>query len=123
MSTDTPENLKYTEDHEWIDPETGWVGVTDYAQQQLGDIVFVELPDTGAELGTGDDFMIIESVKSVSDVYAPVAGTIQSVNEDVEQSPETVNESPYEDGKLVQFAIDGDLDHLMTADEYDEFTG
>lgn len=123
MSTETPDGLKYTEDHEWFDPDTGWVGVTDYAQQQLGDIVFVDLPDEGTELEEGNDFMIIESVKSVSDVYAPVSGSVSAVNEALESSPELINDSPYDDGKLVQVDAEGDADGLMSAEEYEAFTG
>lgn len=123
MSSEIPESFLYSEEHEWFDPESGWVGITDYAQQQLGDIVFVDLPDVETEVSVDDDFMIVESVKSVSDIYAPVSGTISDVNSDLESSPAKVNESPYDGGRLAQFDHEGDTDGLMTAGEYESFVG
>ncbi|MFB6346511.1 MAG: glycine cleavage system protein GcvH [bacterium] len=118
MSFTIPDNLRYTDEHEWIDPETGWMGITDFAQDELGDIVFVDLPDEGREVDAMDPFMVVESVKAVSDVYAPADGTVDELNSSIEDQPEKVNESPYDDGKFVKFSIDGDLDQLMDAEEY-----
>lgn len=118
METDIPENLLYTEEHEWIDPETGWMGITDFAQEELGDIVYVELPDVGDDVEAMDSFMIIESVKAVSDVYSPVNGTIEEVNDDVQNQPETVNESPYDDGKFAKIDVESGIDDLMDSETY-----
>lgn len=120
MSFTVPDNLLYTEEHEWIDPDTGWMGITDFAQDELGDIVFVELPDVGRDVAAMDPFMIVESVKAVSDVYAPADGSVTAVNDNVEAQPELVNDSPYEDGKFVQLDLEGDLDDLMDANAYED---
>ena len=118
MDFDVPDNLLYTEEHEWIDPDTGWVGITDFAQDELGDIVFVDLPDVDQDVQAMDPFMVIESVKAVSDIYAPADGTITGVNDPLVDQPELINESPYDDGKLAQIEVESDLDELMDADEY-----
>lgn len=118
MDFDVPDNLLYTEEHEWIDPDTGWVGITDFAQDELGDIVFVDLPDVDQDVQAMDPFMVIESVKAVSDIYAPADGTITGVNDPLVDQPELINESPYDDGKLAQIEVESDLDDLMDADEY-----
>ena len=119
---DTPEELKYTEGDEWVrvEGDRATVGVTDYAQQQLGDVVFVETPDVGRTLTQGETFGVIESVKAVSDLYAPVAGEVVEVNGDLEDSPERVNESCYGEGwMLVIGGIDASgLDSLMDAAAY-----
>jgi glycine cleavage system H protein len=93
-----PADLKYTKDHEWIrlDGETGTVGITDFAQQQLGDVVYVELPEVGAKLSAGESFGTIESVKAVSELYAPVSGEVTEVNTSLRESPERVNSKPHE---------------------------
>ncbi|MFB6344684.1 MAG: glycine cleavage system protein GcvH [bacterium] len=121
MTVQLPENLRYTEEHEWYDPESGWMGITDFAQQELGDIVFVELPASGETVEAGSPFMVVESVKSVSDVYAPVDGEVTDVNDNLETAPENVNQSPYEEGRMVQIDSDSGADNLMTAEQYREF--
>ena len=122
MST-IPANLRYAESHEWVldnGDGTVTVGITDHAQQALGDVVFVELPDVGAQLEHKQEFGVIESVKAASDLYAPVAGEILEVNEALEDSPETVNESPYADGWIMKVRIEdaSTLDALLNADAY-----
>lgn len=118
MDFEIPENFRYSEEHEWIDPETGWMGISDFAQDELGDIVYVDLPDEGQDVQFMEPFMVIESVKAVSDVYAPANGTVAELNEPLQDKPELINNSPYEDGKLVKIDVEGDLDDLMDADEY-----
>lgn len=118
-----PKELFYTKSHEWvkiIDETTVSVGITDYAQTSLGDIVFVNLPDEGLEISIGDSFSDIESVKAVSDIYSPVTGSVESVNEEIMDSPEKVNESPY-DAWLVQIKDVTEKEDLLTADEYEQF--
>jgi len=118
-----PKNLKYTEDHEWIRVEggEGVVGITHYAQDQLGDIVFVELPEVGDEFGQGESFGVVESVKTVSDLYMPLAGKIVEVNEELLDSPELVNEDPYEAGWIakIEIADESELEALMDAEQYE----
>lgn len=118
MSFTIPDDLLYTKEHEWIDPETGWMGITDFAQDELGDIVFVDLPEEGREVSAMDPFMVVESVKAVSDVYAPASGTVEDLNESVESQPGVVNDSPYDDGKFVRLSVETDLGDLMDADAY-----
>ncbi|HHT84233.1 MAG: glycine cleavage system protein GcvH [Bacillota bacterium] len=117
-----PENLKYTKEHEWVLVENGnaRVGITSYAQDQLGDVVFVELPEVGTELKAGAMFATVESVKAVSDVYAPVSGTIVEVNEALNDSPELVNEDPYNDGWMIVIELSdpSELDNLMDSKAY-----
>lgn len=122
MST-IPANLNYTESHEWIldnGDGTVTVGITDHAQESLGDVVFVELPEVGRELDVGEEFGVIESVKAASDLYAPLAGEVIEVNESLEDAPETVNESPYESGWILKLrpANNEALNDLMDADAY-----
>ncbi|MGM8848987.1 glycine cleavage system protein GcvH [Salinicola halophyticus] len=123
--SEIPNNLLYTDSHEWVldnGDGTVTVGITDHAQEALGDVVFVELPEAGRELDAGDEFGVIESVKAASDLYSPLAGEIVEVNEALEDSPETVNDSPYSDGWILklQLADQGDLESLMSADAYKE---
>ena len=116
-----PTDRKYTKEHEWITAD-GTIGITHYAQESLGDIVFVDLPKVGAEITAGKTFGTVESVKAVSDIYAPVTGTVIVINEDLPESPETVNEDPYGDGWLIKVKISdpSDLEDLMDAEEYAE---
>lgn len=123
----TPEDLHYTDEHEWIKQvgdSTVRIGITDYAQDQLGDVVFVELPETGKEVAKEDLVVEIESTKSVGEVYAPFAGTVAAVNEAVAETPELVNTSPYEDGWLVEIEVSGDIvtDDLLDAAAYKDMT-
>ncbi|NKE36296.1 glycine cleavage system protein GcvH [Natronococcus sp. JC468] len=122
MEFEIPTELRYAESHEWADERTDAVrvGVSDFAQDELGDIVFVELPAEGAELEAGEEFGVLESIKAVSDLYAPVAGTVVAANEAVVDSPELVNEDPYGDGWLIELEPAGDLEHLLDASEYEE---
>lgn len=120
-----PGDRKYAESHEWIkvDGDVAIVGITDHAQDALGDITFIELPEVDAEYSKGDDCAVVESVKAASDIYTPVSGTIAEVNEKLEDEPETVNSSAFEDGwifKLKDFN-ESELDSLMNAEEYDKF--
>ena len=124
---DYPEDLKYSADHEWVRSGNGStvrVGITEYAADQLGDIVFVSLPTVGDPVAAGDSCGELESTKSVSDVFSPVSGTVTAVNETLEGSPETVNGDPYGDGWLFEVEIDADtdLEDLMDADAYAEQT-
>ncbi len=119
-----PAGLKYTKDHEWvrIEGDTATFGVTDHAQEALGDIVFVELPEVGRNLDAGDAYAVVESVKAVSDVYAPVAGEVTAVNEGLEDTPDHVNTEPYGSGWIAKVKISGDAAaELMTDDEYNTF--
>ena len=102
---ENPENLKYTKDHEWIDPKTGKVGITDYAQHSLTDIVFVELPEKGKKTEQGKSFAIVESVKSVSDVFAPASGVVEENNHLLAEKPQLVNEDPYGKGWIAKINI------------------
>lgn len=107
--TRTPEELRYTEEHEWVrrtSPTAVRVGITDYAQSQLGDVVFVQLPDVDKDVTVGDSIAEVESTKSVSDIYAPLSGKVVAVNEDLVQSPETLNTDPYDAGWLFELAFD-----------------
>ncbi|MBT2787977.1 MULTISPECIES: glycine cleavage system protein GcvH [unclassified Halomonas] len=117
-----PANLRYAESHEWVlDNQDGTVtvGITDHAQQALGDVVFVELPEVGTALSKGQEFGVIESVKAASDLYSPVVGEVIEVNDALEDAPETVNEAPYEGGWIMKVRLDSDsLDGLLDADAY-----
>jgi len=119
----TPKDLKYTRDHEWIrneDDGTATIGVTDFAQGELGDIVFVELEEPGFEFEKEDEFGTIEAVKTVSELYAPVSGEIISLNELLEEEPEQVNDDPYGKGWMLKIKLNdtSELDDLMDADDY-----
>lgn len=120
-----PEDLKYSKEHEWvlIEDNVATVGITDYAQDQLGDIVFVELPAIGDKVSKDDAFGVVESVKAVSDIYAPVSGKVLEVNDDLPDNPEMVNEDPYGDGWMIKIEMNDpeDLQDLMTAAEYEEY--
>lgn len=117
-----PDNLIYTEDHEWAlkDGEKLKIGITDYAQDQLGDIVFVELPETGATFTKGDEFGTVESVKAVSELYMPVSGEVTAINETLEDTPESVNSDPYTDGWMIEVNPSNadEVDAMMTKDAY-----
>ena len=121
MSFDIPDNLYYTESHEWVDPDTGKVGITDFAQDELGDIVFVEFPGVGDHLDADDELGVVESIKAVSDIYSPVGGEVTAVNEDLEAEPEQLNEDPYGDGWLVELDFDStdEVEALLTPEEYE----
>ena len=114
-----PTDLKYTKSHEWVRIESGTatVGITEHAQDELGDVVFVELPETGATFEAGDSFGAVESVKAVSDLYAPVGGEVVEVNEALNDAPEKINEDPYGDGWILKLTTTGEAD-LLSADEY-----
>ncbi|GAF14436.1 glycine cleavage system H protein [Bacillus sp. JCM 19046] len=119
-----PKELKYSEEHEWVKTEGDKVriGITDFAQSELGDIVFVELPEVGDEIEADEPFGSVESVKTVSELYAPINGRVVEVNEDLDDSPEFVNESPYEKAWMivVEPTNSGEIDKLMSAEEYSE---
>lgn len=123
---DVPENLKYTQSHEWVLQESEnqvRVGITDHAQSQLGDMVFIELPELDTDVDAGENCVVVESVKAASDVYAPVTGKIIQVNEDLESSPELVNAEPYTAGWLCILEVDtlDELGDLMDAEAYANF--
>ena len=120
---ENPENLKYTKDHEWIDPKTGKICITDYAQHSLTDIVFVELPEKGKKVEQGKSFAIVESVKSVSDVFAPVSGLIEDNNPAVSEKPQLVNEEPFGKGWIAKIKISNaaELSKLMDKKAYDAY--
>lgn len=117
-------NLRYTREHEWLLVEggRGRVGITDYAQESLGDVVYVELPAVGDKVVQGEPFGVVESVKAASDLYAPVSGVVVEVNEALKESPELVNRDPYGEGWmiLVEMADEGELEKLLTAEEYEK---
>ncbi len=118
-----PDNLNYTKEHEWLKvQEDGQarVGITDYAQDSLSDVVFVELPEVGDQFIKGDVMTVAESVKAASDIYAPISGKIVSINEKLEESPELVNESPYEFGWMVLMEPEGEVNGLLNAASYRE---
>ena len=114
-----PGDLQYTKSHEWVRREEGTatVGITDHAQDELGDVVFVELPEQGTSFSAGDSFGTVESVKAVSDLYAPVGGEVVEVNETLNDSPELINEEPYGGGWMIRLRISEDGD-LLSAEEY-----
>lgn len=120
-----PEN-RYSSDHEWIrrDGDSVTIGITEYAQDALGDVVFVEIPEQGASVSAGDSFTEVESTKSVSDIYAPVSGTIGSVNDALESQPELLNSDPYGEGWIctIEMTAPSELDSLMDADAYRALT-
>lgn len=125
--TNVPAELTYTPEHEWIrklNPTTVRVGITDYAQDQLGDVVFVQLPEVGSEVETGESFAEVESTKSVSDIFGPLNGSITAVNDELDSTPDLVNSEPYDSGWLVEIsvddaaALDAQLADLLDADGY-----
>ncbi len=117
-----PQELKYTKDHEWIkvDGNTGIVGITEYAQGELGDVVFVELPSIGKKIEAGQSFGTVEAVKAVSDLYAPVSGEVTAINKEIQDTPELVNKEPYERGWMIKVKIDNPsaLNSLLDAEAY-----
>lgn len=122
-----PEELKYTEDHEWIkvDGDVATVGITDFAQGELGDIVYVEIETEGETIASAEVFGTVEAVKTVSDLFMPLSGEIIEVNEELEDSPETVNDSPYEGGWMIKIKMNdpSEVDALMTAESYKTHIG
>ncbi|BCU51752.1 glycine cleavage system H protein [Staphylococcus auricularis] len=122
-----PSELKYTKEHEWVkvDGNVATIGITEYAQNELGDIVFVELPEEDDEVSEGDSFGSVESVKTVSELYAPINGKVTEINEELEDSPEFVNESPYDKAWMVKVEVEdeSEFDNLLSADDYSELIG
>ncbi len=121
-----PENLNYSKEHEWAEQREGGVirvGVTDYAQDAMGDVVFVELPETGQSFAAGESFGSLESVKAVSDCYMPVGGTVTAVNEALLDAPELVNKDPYGEGWLIEVepSDEQELENLLSAEEYKQY--
>lgn len=121
----TPEDLSYTKDHEWVrvKGDNATVGITDHAQHQLGDVVYVELPKVGDKFESSEPFGSVESVKAVSEIYMPLAGTVTAVNEALNDSPEMVNNDPYGAGWMIVIKVDNpaQVDGLLTAVEYDDY--
>ncbi len=122
--SETPNDRRYTKEHEWVklDGDIATVGITDFAQSELGDVTYIEMPQVGREINQGESFGVVESVKAVSDVYAPVSGEIVEVNGALEGQPETVNSSPYEDAWLIKLRVQnpGQLEQLLDAAAYQE---
>jgi glycine cleavage system H protein len=120
-----PEGLKYSKEHEWVlvEGKSATIGITEYAQEELGDIVYVELPEVGEKVVKDDPFGAVESVKAVSDVYAPVSGAVLEVNDVLPDNPETINDDPYGDGWMIRVELSDmdDLKDLMDAEEYAEY--
>jgi len=124
MATNIPANLKYTKEHEWtlIDGDTLTIGITDFAQSALGDIVFVEVPEVGSDLKIGSTFGVVESIKSVSDLYAPVTGEVIAKNSEIESSPEKINEDAYGSWLIkVKIKNSSEIENLLSAEQYQEF--
>jgi glycine cleavage system H protein len=121
----TPEDLSYTKDHEWIrvKGDVATVGITDHAQKQLGDVVYVELPKTGDKFEASEPFGSVESVKAVSEIYMPLSGSVVEVNESLNESPEQVNEDPYGDGWMIRIKIENpsQVDGLLSSIEYEDY--
>ena len=122
---DNPKDLKYTKEHEWvkIDGGVATIGITDFAQAELTDIVFVELPEKGKHATAGKEMAVVESVKSVSDIFAPVSGEIIEVNDKLLDNPELLNKEPYDSGWIVKIKIDGEVEGAMSAEEYEKLVG
>ena len=122
---ENPKNLKYIEDHEWvrIDGDTATIGITDYAQKQLTDIVYVELPEVGKQVGQNEGLGVVESMKSVSDICSPISGEVIAVNNILEKSPELVNSEPFDGGWIAKLKIknNSEIESLMTSEDYDKF--
>lgn len=124
MSTNIPANFKYTKEHEWalVEGDTVTIGITDFAQSALGDIVFVEVPEVGADLKVGSTFGVVESIKSVSDLYAPISGEVIAKNSDVEGSPEKINQDAYGSWLIkVKMKDQSEINKLLTPQQYQEF--
>ena len=123
--SEIPGELKFLTSHEWVRVEadgTAYIGISDHAQEALGDLVFVEMPEVGAELSAGDEFGVVESVKAASDLYSPVSGAVVAVNAQLADSPEAINADPYGDGWIVQVSVadTSELEDLLTAEAYAE---
>lgn len=122
---DYPENLQYTKDHEWlrVTGDTAEVGITDFAQSALGDVVYVELPNVGESFDQGKPFGSVESVKSVSELFSPISGEVVAINEALVEAPELVNSEPYKGGWMIKLKISntGEIDSLLNASEYEDF--
>ncbi len=120
-----PAELKYTKDHEWVRTEgdIAYIGITDFAQRELGDIVYVDVNTVGQTVNAGDIFGTVEAVKTVSDLYMPVSGEVLEVNEKLEANPELVNTDPYGDGWMVKIRVSGDLDTLLSDADYKSHIG
>lgn len=120
-----PEELKYSKDHEWVlvEDDVATIGITDYAQESLGDVVFVELPNEGDNFNAHDPFGSVESVKAVSEIFTPIGGEVIETNEDLNDTPEVVNDDPYGDAWMVKMKMDnpGEVDGMMSAEEYEEY--
>ncbi|MDQ3799367.1 MAG: glycine cleavage system protein GcvH [Acidobacteriota bacterium] len=120
-----PENLRYSKDHEWVsvDGDTATIGITDYAQHQLGDVVYVELPKAGETFSEHEAFGSVESVKAVSEIFTPISGEVTEVNDGLNDTPEVVNSDPYEGGWMVKLKMSnpGEIDALLSAAEYEEY--
>ena len=120
-----PENLRYSKDHEWVsvDGDVATIGITDYAQHSLGDVVYIDMPRVGDKFGTHEAFGSVESVKAVSEIFTPVAGEVVEVNDGINDTPEAVNNDPYEGGWMVKLKLDnaGEADALLSAVEYEEY--
>ena len=126
MSFDVPDDRRYLESHEWVhvDGDSATVGITDFAQDELGDVVYVELPAVGDAFDQEEQFGVIESIKAVSDLYAPVSGTVAAVNEELDAAPELVNDDPYGDGWMLELSDvdESELEALLTAEAYRDQT-
>ncbi|MDX5418236.1 MAG: glycine cleavage system protein GcvH [Hymenobacteraceae bacterium] len=122
-----PENLKYTKDHEWVrvEGDVAFVGITDFAQSELGDIVYVDIDTVDKQIGQNDVFGTVEAVKTVSDLFSPLSGTVQEFNEKLDGSPELVNSDPYGDGWIIKMSIDdaSEVEGLLSAEAYRELIG
>ena len=121
---DVPKDLRYTKEHEWarLDGDTVVVGITDYAQDSLGDVVYVELPEEGSEVSKDEPFGVVESVKAVSDLYAPISGNVVEVNDALVDSPEVINEDPYGEAWMIRIepSDPSELDDLLSAEDYEK---
>ena len=121
----TPKELKYTKEHEWVsvDSDIATIGITDHAQEQLGDIVFVELPEVQSRVSQDDTFGVVEAVKTVADLFAPVSGNVTEINTALEESPDLINSDPYGEGWIIKVAIDDleEYNNLMSNDDYNSF--
>ena len=126
MTFSVPNDRKYSQSHEWalIDSQTALIGITDFAQDELGDIVFVELPNPGDSITKGDIFGLVESIKAVSDLYAPLSGTISDINPLLDREPEQINDDPYGAGWMIKIELTdlGEVEKLLTKDEYQSQT-
>ncbi len=125
MTANIPNHLLYTREHEWIEKndDVVTIGITEHAQESLGDLVYVELPEIGQDVEAGDHFAVVESVKAASEVYSPVTGEVIEVNSELEEEPEIINEAPYDDGWIVKIRLEDadELEDLMDSDSYEAF--